>query len=163
MIIAVAANVRTTKECSISLSRGYVVAFKAWSVLGFWLVRLALMFLVIHIMVYIRVYLVNRESIDNKLEYPKMFKKITGYGLGGSNVVMFGRVGGGIYIKAVGVGADLAKKVIKGLPEEDIRNHDTIADNVGDNVLDNFGNIGGMGSDLFGSLAESSYVALVFM
>lgn len=35
MRIAVAANVRTTKECSISLSRGFVVAYKAGSVLGF--------------------------------------------------------------------------------------------------------------------------------
>jgi len=35
MRIAVAANVRTTKECSISLSRGFVIAYKAGSVLGF--------------------------------------------------------------------------------------------------------------------------------
>jgi H+-translocating diphosphatase len=126
-------------------------------VLGFCLVGLALMFLVILIMVYRRVYLVDREETADKLLYQEMFEKIAGYGLGGSTVALFGRVGGGIYTKAADVGADLAGKVIKGLPEDDIRNPGTIADNVGDNV----GDIAGMGADLFGSLAESSCAALV--
>lgn len=157
MRIAVAANVRTTKECSISLSRGFVVAYKAGSVLGFCLVGLALLFLTLLIMIYRRVYLPDRESTENPEEYQMMFEKIAGYGLGGSSIALFGRVGGGIYTKAADVGADLAGKVVKGLPEDDIRNPGTIADNVGDNV----GDIAGMGSDLFGSLAESSCAALV--
>jgi inorganic pyrophosphatase len=115
------------------------------------------MFLVILIMVYRRVYLADRESTEDKMLYQEMFEKIAGYGLGGSTVALFGRVGGGIYTKAADVGADLAGKVIKGLPEDDIRNPGTIADNVGDNV----GDIAGMGADLFGSLAESSCAALV--
>lgn len=86
-----------------------------------------------------------------------MFEKIAGYGLGGSSIALFGRVGGGVYTKAADVGADLAGKVVKGLPEDDRRNPGTIADNVGDNV----GDIAGMGADLFGSLAESSCAALV--
>ena len=157
MRIAVAANVRTTKECSISLSRGFVVAYKAGSVLGFTLVGLALLFLTLLIMIYRRTFLPDREHTDNIEEYQMMFEKIAGYGLGGSSIALFGRVGGGIYTKAADVGADLAGKVVKGLPEDDIRNPGTIADNVGDNV----GDIAGMGSDLFGSLAESSCAALV--
>ena len=157
MRIAVAANVRTTKECSISLSRGFVVAYKAGSVLGFTLVGFALLFLTILIMVYRRVYLIDREHTDNAEAYQLMFEKVAGYGLGGSTIALFGRVGGGIYTKAADVGSDLAGKVVKGLPEDDIRNPGTIADNVGDNV----GDIAGMGSDLFGSLAESSCAALV--
>lgn len=82
---------------------------------------------------------------------------IAGYGLGGSTVALFGRVGGGIYTKAADVGSDLAGKVVAGLPEDDKSNPGVIADNVGDNV----GDIAGMGSDLFGSLAESSCAALV--
>ena len=108
-------------------------------------------------MIYRRTYLQDREATTNIEEYQAMFEKIAGYGLGGSTVALFGRVGGGIYTKAADVGADLAGKVVKGLPEDDIRNPGTIADNVGDNV----GDIAGMGSDLFGSLAESSCAALV--
>ena len=86
-----------------------------------------------------------------------MFELVAGYGLGGSSVALFGRVGGGIYTKAADVGADLVGKTLKDLKEDDITNPGTIADNVGDNV----GDIAGMGSDLFGSLAESTCAALV--
>lgn len=41
-----------------------------------------------------------------------MFECIAGYGLGGSTVALFGRVGGGIFTKAADVGSDLAGKVI---------------------------------------------------
>lgn len=86
-----------------------------------------------------------------------MFEFISGYGLGGSTVALFGRVGGGIYTKAADVGADLAGKVGEHLNEDSPFNPGTIADNVGDNV----GDIAGMGADLFGSLAESTCAALV--
>lgn len=42
-----------------------------------------------------------------------MFESIAGYGLGGSAVALFCRVGGGIYTKAADVGADLVGKVNK--------------------------------------------------
>jgi len=86
-----------------------------------------------------------------------LFESIAGYGLGGSTVALFGRVGGGIYTKAADVGADLAGKVCQGLEEDSPDNPGTIADNVGDNV----GDIAGMGADLFGSLAEATCAALV--
>lgn len=87
----------------------------------------------------------------------ELFDMIAGYGLGGSTVALFGRVGGGIYTKAADVGSDLAGKVIAGLREDDKSNPGVVADNVGDNV----GDIAGMGADLFGSLAESTCAALV--
>ncbi len=46
-----------------------------------------------------------------------MMNAISGYGLGGSSIAMFGRVGGGIYTKAADVGADLVGKVVHGIPE----------------------------------------------
>jgi inorganic pyrophosphatase len=87
----------------------------------------------------------------------RLFELVAGYGLGGSSVALFGRVGGGIYTKAADVGADLVGKNLKDLNEDDPNNPGTIADNVGDNV----GDIAGMGADLFGSLAESTCAALV--
>lgn len=86
-----------------------------------------------------------------------MFEAIAGYGLGGSFVALFGRVGGGIYTKAADVGADMVGKIESGLPEDSPRNPATIADNVGDNV----GDVAGMSADLFGSFAEATCASLV--
>lgn len=55
------------------------------------------------------------------------------------------------------MGADLVGKVNNQMEEDDPNNPATIADNVGDNV----GDIAGMGSDLFGSFAESTCAGLV--
>jgi H(+)-translocating pyrophosphatase len=86
-----------------------------------------------------------------------LMEMVAGFGLGGSTVALFARVGGGIYTKAADVGADLVGKVEQGIPEDDPRNPAVIADNVGDNV----GDIAGMGADLFGSCAEGTCAALV--
>merc|ERR1719146_6547 len=86
-----------------------------------------------------------------------LYEALAGYGLGGSSIALFGRVGGGIYTKAADVGADLSGKNEWGLDEDDPRNPACIADNVGDNV----GDVAGMGADLFGSFAESTCAAMV--
>lgn len=152
MMIATTCNVKTTYLCNIDRFDGFKVAFQGGQVLGFVLVGLALMILEIIILSY-------RAGVGptSSHEVAHIFEFVSGYGLGGSTVALFGRVGGGIYTKAADVGADLAGKVCQDLPEDSPLNPGTIADNVGDNV----GDIAGMGADLFGSLAESTCAALV--
>jgi H+-translocating diphosphatase len=162
MKIAVLTNSRTTFGCCESVHVGFLHAFRGGQVLGFVLVGLALLTLEIIIITFkAGFYDVNAEGVTDDAEQAelvrRLFELVAGFGLGGSTVALFGRVGGGIYTKAADVGADLVGKNGLDLPEDDPRNPGTIADNVGDNV----GDIAGMGSDLFGSLAESTCAALV--
>lgn len=162
MEIATTANVKVTFYCNSSESEGFLAAFRGGQVLGFGLVGLALIFLEIIILTFTPSVMgaLGTETTDQhavQSQVRMLFEFVSGYGLGGSTVALFGRVGGGIYTKAADVGADLAGKVQSDLPEDSYLNPGTIADNVGDNV----GDIAGMGADLFGSLAESTCAALV--
>merc|ERR1719399_802072 len=149
MKIAVYTNVRTTHQCWKDLKSGFEVSIKGGCVMGLSLVSLGVLALIVLIFAF-------KKFFDFESEQ-KMFEAIAGYGLGGSSIALFGRVGGGIYTKAADVGADLSGKNDYGLEEDDYRNPACIADNVGDNV----GDIAGMGADLFGSFAESTCAALV--
>jgi H(+)-translocating pyrophosphatase len=155
MYIATRANVRVTYCAAKNIGNpakafqsAFNVAFRGGCVMGFFLVSLALAILTFIIIIYKAMY--NGDSLS-------LFEHIAGYGLGGSTVALFCRVGGGIYTKAADVGADLVGKNDYGFKEDDPKNPAVIADNVGDNV----GDIAGMGSDLFGSFAESTCASLV--
>lgn len=156
MKVAVFANARTSVSAMSSSpwTNAFNCAFRAGSVMGFSLCGLALLMLYAICAIYNVQYNYNDTDGDG---LKRIFECVAGFGLGGSSIAMFGRVGGGIYTKAADVGADLAGKVVAGIPEDDPRNPATIADNVGDNV----GDVAGMGSDLFGSFAEASCAALV--
>merc|ERR1711935_106986 len=147
MKVAVYSNVRTTISAQKSgWTECFNTAFRAGAVMGFALCGMGI-FMLYATMLIFRVHYPDAE------EWILLTESLTGYGLGGSVIAMFGRVGGGIYTKAADVGADLVGKVVPGIPEDDPRNPATIADNVGDDA--------GMGSDLFGSFAESTCAALV--
>jgi H(+)-translocating pyrophosphatase len=159
MRIAVITNYRTTyKAATCSLASAFEIAYKAGCVMGFTSVGLSLGILLSIMLVFVKLYEpVTKVGSENS--YATLMELIAGYGLGGSSMALFGRVGGGIYTKAADVGADLVGKVVEDLKEDSPQNPATIADNVGDNV----GDIAGMGSDLFGSFAESTCAALVVM
>ncbi len=151
MKVAVFSNVRTTVSAQKpGWTACFNTAFRAGAVMGFALCGLGIMMLYITMLAF-------RIHYPTPEDWVILTECLTGYGLGGSSIAMFGRVGGGIYTKAADVGADLVGKVVHGIPEDDPRNPATIADNVGDNV----GDVAGMGSDLFGSFAEATCAALV--
>ena len=150
MKIATQGNVRTTVSANKSLSEAFNVALHSGAVMGFALVSLAALGL---LMIYLLLKWLMPEQIPTHI----LMEVIAGFGLGGSSIALFARVGGGIFTKAADVGADLVGKVEAGIPEDDPRNPAVIADNVGDNV----GDVAGMGADLFGSCAESTCAAMV--
>jgi H(+)-translocating pyrophosphatase len=152
MIVATQGNARTTVSARNSISSAFEVAINSGAVMGFALVGLAVLGLVIVYVV--MAYLLSDLGPENN---HILMEVIAGFGLGGSTIALFARVGGGIFTKAADVGADLVGKVEKGIPEDDPRNPAVIADNVGDNV----GDVAGMGADLFGSCAESTCAAMV--
>ena len=149
MKIATAGNVRVTVMARISIERAFNIALRSGAVMGFALVGLAVLGLILSYVIL--------HAILPDLDTHILMEVIAGFGLGGSSIALFARVGGGIFTKAADVGADLVGKVEQGIPEDDPRNPAVIADNVGDNV----GDVAGMGADLFGSCAESTCAALV--
>ena len=154
MAIAVKANFKTAFMATDSIQEAFKVAFRAGCVMGFSTVGLALGILTLILQIYIEI-----KNPQKQHDYELLMELVSAYGLGGSTMALFGRVGGGIYTKAADVGADLVGKVENDLKEDSPRNPATIADNVGDNV----GDIAGMGSDLFGSFAGSTCSTLVLI
>ena len=145
MNVATKANVRTAAAAKDSgMNKALSIAFSGGAVMGMCVVGFGLFGAGV-------VYILTK--------YPDV---LSGFSLGASSIVLFARVGGGIYTKAADVGADLVGKVEAGIPEDDPRNPAVIADNVGDNV----GDVAGMGADLFesyvGSLVSAITLGVVY-
>ena len=157
MNIATKANVRTTQAARTSLAKALQISFTAGSVMGIGVAGLAVLGLGSLFIVFYQMYVVNVNGDVNGAEMTKALEVLAGFSLGAESIALFARVGGGIYTKAADVGADLVGKVEAGIPEDDVRNPATIADNVGDNV----GDVAGMGADLFGSYVATILATMI--
>jgi K(+)-stimulated pyrophosphate-energized sodium pump len=157
MNIATKANVRTTHAARTSLKAALKVAFTGGTVMGLGVAGLAVLGLGIIFIILYQTIVLPAGGNANGLAMEKAIEILAGFSLGAESIALFARVGGGIYTKAADVGADLVGKVEAGIPEDDIRNPATIADNVGDNV----GDVAGMGADLFGSYVATILATMV--
>ena len=154
MRVATKANVRTTQAARTSLKQALAVSFTGGTVMGLGVASLAVFGLGGLFIVFLAIF---ADSGANRAEWTRVIEVLTGFSLGAESIALFSRVGGGIYTKAADVGADLVGKVEAGIPEDDVRNPATIADNVGDNV----GDVAGMGADLFGSYVATILATMV--
>jgi K(+)-stimulated pyrophosphate-energized sodium pump len=152
MRAATKANVRTTQAARTSLKQALKVSFTGGTVMGLGVAGLAILGLGGLFIAFLTYFSdLGTETVKTSIEV------LTGFSLGAESIALFARVGGGIYTKAADVGADLVGKVEAGIPEDDVRNPATIADNVGDNV----GDVAGMGADLFGSYVATILATMV--
>ncbi len=152
MKVATKANVRTTQAARTSLKQALKVSFTGGTVMGLGVAGLAVLGLGGLFIAFLQVFAdLGENTVITAIEV------LTGFSLGAESIALFARVGGGIYTKAADVGADLVGKVEAGIPEDDVRNPATIADNVGDNV----GDVAGMGADLFGSYVATILATMV--
>ncbi|QNK62054.1 sodium-translocating pyrophosphatase [Pedobacter sp. PAMC26386] len=156
MRIATKANVRTTQAARTSLAQALKVSFRGGTVMGFGVAGLAILGLGTLFIILYHTF-VHPGAPESSAELKKTIEVLAGFSLGAESIALFARVGGGIYTKAADVGADLVGKVEAGIPEDDVRNPATIADNVGDNV----GDVAGMGADLFGSYVATILATMV--
>lgn len=157
MNIATKANVRTTQAARTSLAKALKVSFTGGTVMGLGVAGLAVLGIGSLFIVFYYMYVVSTGADVNGVQMEKALEVLAGFSLGAESIALFARVGGGIYTKAADVGADLVGKVEAGIPEDDVRNPATIADNVGDNV----GDVAGMGADLFGSYVATILATMV--
>ncbi len=156
MNIATKANVRTTQAARTSLAQALKVSFNGGAVMGLGVAGLAVLGLGSLFIVLVQIF-VPEGAAATGIEMKTAIEVLAGFSLGAESIALFARVGGGIYTKAADVGADLVGKVEAGIPEDDVRNPATIADNVGDNV----GDVAGMGADLFGSYVATILATMV--
>ncbi|MBU8914077.1 MAG: sodium-translocating pyrophosphatase, partial [Spirochaetales bacterium] len=147
MRTATHAAARTANAARESLNGGLRIAFRSGAVMGLVVVGLALLDISIWFLILNAVYPATSGTESLVIVTTTMLT----FGVGASTQALFARVGGGIFTKAADVGADLVGKIEADIPEDDVRNPATIADNVGDNV----GDVAGMGADLYESYAGS--------
>ena len=92
MVIASWANYKTTYCAKRGLAGAFRTAYRSGVSMGFALVSLGLLVLMVLILIY-RSMKNLLDSRSNSKTYGPLFEAIAGYGLGGSFVALFGRLG----------------------------------------------------------------------
>ena len=110
MYVATFSNYRVTLCAKMSLGYAFKSAYRAGVVIGFTLVSVSLFVLFMLVEIYQYLLVLDNHS-PSQSYYMYLFESIAGFGLGGSSVALFARVGGGIFTKAADLGSDLIGKV----------------------------------------------------
>ena len=125
MKTATYASARTANAVTRSLNSGLKLAFRSGAVMGLTVVGLGLLD--------ISIWYVVLKAFVSDPDPSQVLVTITTtmltFGMGASTQALFARVGGGIYTKAVDVGADIVGKVEADIPEDDPRNPAIMLDN----------------------------------
>ncbi|MEX0869033.1 MAG: sodium/proton-translocating pyrophosphatase, partial [Nitriliruptoraceae bacterium] len=100
MRIATAANVRTAQAARQGAGQALPLAYRGGAVMGFTVAGLGLLGISLAYLLFVQI-----------LRVDDAFQVVAAFGLGGSSIALFARIGGGIYTKAADVGADLVGKV----------------------------------------------------
>lgn len=82
---------------------------------------------------------------------------LVAFALGVSTISLISRIGGGIYVKAADVGAEMVGRIEEDLQDDDPRNPAMLADNVGKSV----GGVTGIGLDMLESYIGALVAAIV--
>lgn len=140
-------HVATTQN----LENSYRVALRMGTIIGYNAVCTVVFALSLLVMFYKRfVFSFPDECFD-------LFKALAAFGLGGSVVALFIRVGGNIYAKAAVIVTYVSGSVHLGIEGNDMEHPACIANRIGDGV----GDIAGTQADLFGFLTESMCAAFL--
>ena len=94
MSVAVKANYRVTYKAMESLEGAFQTAYAAGSVMGFSMISVSMMMITALLIAYKNTF--NPViDVNSPKSWAVMMELLAGYGLGGSSVALFGRVGGG--------------------------------------------------------------------
>ncbi|KAJ6767474.1 K(+)-INSENSITIVE PYROPHOSPHATE-ENERGIZED PROTON PUMP [Salix koriyanagi] len=157
MWVSVRANVRVSSAARRSAREALQIAVRAGGLSAMVVVGMVVIGIAI---LYATFYVWLGVDSPGSMKVTDLPLLLVGYGFGASFVALFAQLGGGIFTKAADVGADLVGKVEQGIPEDDPRNPAVIADLVGDNCHDTWGNHGPSVAKLRIHLASSCFLLL---